>query len=125
MLGERIRQRRVEKGLTAASLARAADVSRNYISKLENGFAANPSAPILQRLADSLGTSVADLLGQESIQENEMIPLELQELAEQEGLTATDVAALAAVRWRGQQPRTLGDWRFLYEAIRRSMPDQH
>jgi len=120
-LSSRLRQRRLERGLTAAELARAASVSRNYLSVLERGLATNPSAPILQRLADALGTGVDDLLDQAPLPDDVDVPEALKRLALIEGLTAEDVRMLAAIRWRGRRPLSLADWHFLLEAIRRAV----
>lgn len=121
MIGDRIRQRREEKEQSLAALARQSAVSRNYLFKLERGLATNPSAPVLQRLADALGTTMGDLLAQEQPLTDDSIPDELRQLADSEGLTAEDVRMLAAIRWRGRRPLSRADWRFLLEAIRRAV----
>ena len=121
MIGDRIRQRREEKEQSLAALARQSVVSRNYLFKLERGLATNPSAPILQRLADALGTTVDDLLEQEQRPVAGAIPEALRQLAAVEGLTAEDMNMLAAIQWRGRRPVSAADWRFLYEAIRRAV----
>ncbi len=120
-LGHRIRQRREEKGISSAELARRAGISKGYLSEIENGSAARPSAEILYQLAINLGTTVADLLGKEIRPATRTIPAALQEFAEQESLPEQDVEMLAHIRFRGQQPATADDWRFLYESIRRSV----
>ena len=125
-LGERIRQRRREKGQRAIDLANDARISKTYLSDLEAGKATKPSAPVLARLADALGTTVADLLEEEGPSQDAVIPTALRALAEEEGLAEADVRMLAAVRWRGEQPLDIADWRFLYEAVRRAVlrPDK-
>jgi transcriptional regulator with XRE-family HTH domain len=120
-LGERIKQRREEKGITAIELSRRAQISKGYLSELESGRAARPSGTILFRIATSLGTTVADLLGEEIRPANSAAPAELQAFAEEERLPEEDVRMLARIRFRGEQPRTKDDWRFLYESIRRSI----
>lgn len=62
-----------------------------------------------------------DLLAQEQPLTGDSIPDELRQLADSEGLTSEDVRMLAAIRWRGRRPRSLADWRFLLEAIRRAV----
>jgi transcriptional regulator with XRE-family HTH domain len=120
-LGERIWQRREEKGITAVELARRAKISKGYVSELESGRAARPSGTILFRIASALGTTVADLLGEEIRPTNAATPAELREFAEEEDLPEEDVRMLAQIQFRGEQPRTKDDWRFLYESIRRSI----
>jgi transcriptional regulator with XRE-family HTH domain len=48
--------------LSQAQLAERAGVSRPTLSKIERGVAPDVSIGIIQRIADALGTSVADLL---------------------------------------------------------------
>jgi len=120
--GERIRLRREERRLTVAALARASGISRVYLAELERGQSTHPSAAVLQRLADALGTSVADILEQGGIPAGTDIPDALHRLAQEEALSDDDVRTLAALRWRGERPVTLSDWRFVYEAIRRAVP---
>jgi XRE family transcriptional regulator of biofilm formation len=54
---------REEKELTQAELAKTAQLTKPYISQLENGVRKNPSLPALQRLAKALGVPVTELLG--------------------------------------------------------------
>ena len=57
-----IRQLREQRGLTQEDVARAAKVTKNYITMLERGHRKNPSLPILKRIADALGVKVGRLL---------------------------------------------------------------
>jgi transcriptional regulator with XRE-family HTH domain len=47
---------------TQAEIAKAARVTKNYITMLEAGKRKNPSLPVLRRLAKALGGPVAELL---------------------------------------------------------------
>lgn len=120
-LGTRIKQRREQKGIPAAELARLAEISKPYLSELENGHAARPSVAVLFRIAKALGTTAADLMGEEIQPTNGTISPTLREFAASEGLPAEDVRMLARIRFRGEQPQTPEDWRFLYESIKRSI----
>jgi len=121
-LGEHIRARRRERGLTAATLAELAQISRAHLSEIERGHVVNPSAAVLQRLADALGTTTADLLGNPAPARAEQpLPLSLRQYAELESISPEDLAMLAAIRYRGTQPARIADWRYLHESIRRSM----
>jgi transcriptional regulator with XRE-family HTH domain len=60
MIGQTVRRRREERGLSQEELALAARVSSGYLSKLERGLA-QPSAAVLQRLAGALAVPLADL----------------------------------------------------------------
>jgi transcriptional regulator with XRE-family HTH domain len=120
-LGDRLKQRREEKGITAVELAGRAGISKGYLSELESGHAASPSGAILFRIARALGTTVADLLGEEIRPMRSATPAALREFAEEARLPEEDVRMLARIRFRGEQPRDKEDWRFLYESIRRSI----
>ena len=60
-LGERVRRFRAAAGLTQAELARAADIGRVTLVRLENG-GQNPRFRTLTALARALGTDVPELL---------------------------------------------------------------
>lgn len=57
----RLRDRRLALGLTQADVARRAEVTVNYVGRLEAAGAA-PGIDLLARLASALGTTAADLL---------------------------------------------------------------
>ena len=120
-LGDRIRQRRDDTGLSAAELARRAGISKGYLSEIESGNTVRPSADVLDRLATALGTTIADLLDREIPAAAVTIPPSLQEFAESRRLPDEDIHMLAQIRFRGEQPSTADDWWLLYEAIKRSM----
>ncbi len=61
MMGVVIRRERRERHLTMKELAARAVLSEVYLSEIERGMK-NPSALVLERLADALGLDVADLL---------------------------------------------------------------
>src|SRR3954451_22604649 len=105
-LGDRIKLRREEKRMTAAQLARAAGISKGYLSDLEasDSEKARPSADVLFRIATALGTSVADLLEREVMPVPREIPPSLRAFAESHDLPKEDVEMLASIRFRGAQP---------------------
>jgi transcriptional regulator with XRE-family HTH domain len=59
--GERLRELRLGRGMSQAELARQAEVTTNYISRLEGGGAA-PGIDLVARLAAALGVQMTDLL---------------------------------------------------------------
>lgn len=61
--GDRIKQRRIELGLTADDLAQKIGKSRATIYRYENGDIENMPTPILEPLAKALDTTPADLMG--------------------------------------------------------------
>jgi transcriptional regulator with XRE-family HTH domain len=59
--GGRLREVRASRGLTQAALAERAEVSEAYVGRLERGQAA-PGIDLVEKLAQALGTTAADLL---------------------------------------------------------------
>lgn len=124
-IANRIRQRREEKGLTLTALASSIDISKSSLSKLETGQT-QPSARTIVVLAAALGTTIEDLMGipvQTSHLTN--IPDSLREFVVSTGVPANDMTMLAGISYRGKRPQTVLDWWFLYEAIKRSVGDNH
>ena len=72
-------------------------------------------------MASTLGTTVADLLGREVEPATREISPVLLQYAREAQLPEADVHMLAAIRYRGEQPRTIADWRYLYESIQRTI----
>ena len=82
-LGEVLKQLRLERGMTQGQVAYKADTVPEYISMLESGTRANPSAELLTRLAVSLGVTPDYILTRAGIlNSSERRPLEpeVQEL---------------------------------------------
>lgn len=61
--GDRIKQRRIELGLSVDDLAEKIGKSRATIYRYENGDIENMPIPILEPLAKALDTTPADLMG--------------------------------------------------------------
>jgi putative transcriptional regulator len=61
-IGPRLRQLRIDAGLTQAELAERAGVADGTISRLERGRLRDPSAQLVGKLADGLGVGVEQLL---------------------------------------------------------------
>lgn len=61
--GDRIKQRRIELGITADELADRIGKSRATIYRYENGDIENMPTTILEPLAKALNTTPADLMG--------------------------------------------------------------
>ncbi|SDM69473.1 helix-turn-helix domain-containing protein [Sediminibacillus halophilus] len=65
MIGNRVRNQRKKKGYSITELARAAHVSKSYLSYIERDIQQNPSLQILSKIASALDTSIDYLLGQQ------------------------------------------------------------
>src|SRR5437870_3246223 len=116
-LADRLKLRRTQKGISAAELARAAGISKGYLSEIESADPSKPirpSADVLYRVAIALGTSVADLLEKEVRPAPREVSASLRLFAEKNDLPEEDVQMLASIRFRGDQPEDEGDWAFLY-----------
>jgi transcriptional regulator with XRE-family HTH domain len=62
-LGSFIAARREELGVSQRQLATRAGVDSSVVSRLENDLFEQPTAPLLQRIADALTIDVGELLG--------------------------------------------------------------
>lgn len=120
-VGERIKERRKDKKISAAELARRAGISKGYLSEIESGRIDRPSAEVLYELATALGTTIADLLQKEVRPASQQIPPSLRSFADKANIPEEDVRMLAQIRFRGEQPTTEEDWAFLYGSIKRSI----
>lgn len=64
-IGERIRDRRKEMGMTQEDAARRAGALLNTFARLERGEVRDPHISTLRGLAEALDTSVAWIIGEE------------------------------------------------------------
>ena len=75
-LGERIRQRREHRAMHLNELAEKVGVTTSCLSQIENGKSF-PSIITLKKIADSLNTTIGDLVGEkERLEFNPLITLE-------------------------------------------------
>ena len=135
-LGGRVRDCRKARGWTQKELAGDADISITFLSELENDHRA-PGAGVLLRLADALGVSLDYLVrgvGDERPAPRSLeLPVELAELADEEGWSFRELKDLLVYRdmvvARRTQPGTPHDadrtltreqWRQLHDWLRKS-----
>jgi transcriptional regulator with XRE-family HTH domain len=64
LIGQRIAQKRKDKGLSQEDLAGLCDIDRSYLSEIENGHK-NFSVMVLMTIAQALGIRSGDLLDKE------------------------------------------------------------
>ena len=124
-LSQKIRQLREEKGFSLNKLAEMAEISKAYLSQLENDVSKQPSAEILFKIASALGTTIADLLDKPirvHSKDFQEVPAGLRKLIDEQGETLDireeDVKMLMNIRYRGNQPKTPEDWEHILRTIR-------
>ena len=125
-VSERLKQLRLDKGLSVADLAEQAGVSKPYIWQIESGRRQNPSGEKLQKLATALGVTIADLIGNpEGIPSGtleeapESLRLFVRDRGKKLGVRREDVEMLKHVHYRGKRPDTSADWELIFLFLRR------
>jgi transcriptional regulator with XRE-family HTH domain len=128
-VGERIREVREARGWTQEKLADEADLSKSFLSEVENK-ARNISLGILLRIATALGASIEYLAtgtGEEPTNRKPiMIPAELSQAAEQlhishqETLDLLEAYNSVVARRSSRNKKTLAveDWKELHKALK-------
>jgi transcriptional regulator with XRE-family HTH domain len=121
--GARLRKYREESGLSLSALAERTELSKGYLSSLENNHEPRrPSAEVLYTLAKTLGVTMSDLMGRQLLPAaSPDVPTSLADFAAEEGLNQADISMLASIQFRGEQPRTPERWRYIYQSIRNSI----
>ncbi|EKN69397.1 transcriptional regulator SinR [Neobacillus bataviensis LMG 21833] len=69
MIGSRIHEIRMKKGLTLSELAVRANISKSYLSNIERNLNQNPSIHIIKKIAVVLDVDVRELLKTELYEE--------------------------------------------------------
>ncbi|MED3650928.1 helix-turn-helix domain-containing protein [Heyndrickxia sporothermodurans] len=74
MIGQRIKNFRLQKQLSLSELAEKAGVAKSYLCSIERNIQSNPSVQFLEKIAAVLGISVNSLLHEEieKTDENEL-----------------------------------------------------
>jgi len=121
-VGWRIRQHREAEGLTLSELADKSGVSKSYLWNLENKAGhQKPSADTLYALARALGTTMSQLLGKSLLTDPvDTVDPTLDAFAQTVKLSDGDLRTLASINWRGDPPKTVERWRFVYDALKAS-----
>lgn len=127
--GAKIQQLRQSLGLSIRALAKRADVSVAYLSKLEKGEA-NPTIGLLGKISDALGVPVDDLLESTSPPRvEEPMPESLAHFiasfhqAFPELKQSDWQKALAGVRLRGKYPETDNDWLAIFTSMKNALEE--
>jgi transcriptional regulator with XRE-family HTH domain len=74
MLGDILRSARLEAGLSIRQLAKHVGVHHSYIGHIENGLKSNPSAELLQKLAEVLNLDANELLAHIGLRPSSILP---------------------------------------------------
>jgi transcriptional regulator with XRE-family HTH domain len=124
-LADQIRKHRLSQRLSLAELARRSKISQAYLGQIERGVnGAHPSADVLYKIAFALGVPAGELL-EKQIEDTDTeiteIPEELRKFALDEQLSDEEIKLLARIELQGHRPRTVKDWSYLYESIKRSL----
>ncbi|ADU29906.1 helix-turn-helix domain-containing protein [Evansella cellulosilytica] len=61
MIGEIIRKKRKERGISLSELSRMTGVSKSYLSYIERGMKKNPSIEVIKRIFHSLNLPITML----------------------------------------------------------------
>lgn len=69
MIGDNIQSIRQRRGLTLSELAEQANISKSYLSNMENNLNKNPSIQIIERIATVLAVDFQTITGIKSIGE--------------------------------------------------------
>jgi transcriptional regulator with XRE-family HTH domain len=125
-LGEKIRFYRQGRGWTLADLAQESDVSKAYISDLENGTAGKPNIQYIFNIAQAVDITLDELLKDTTAKEQrsrkrrsaDELPPGLAELQKELALSDDEVEMLAQVNFRGNRPKDMEGWRFVLQAIK-------
>jgi transcriptional regulator with XRE-family HTH domain len=123
-LGQRIRFLRQGKGWSLSDLAGKAEVSKAYLSDLENAAAGKPNIQYVYSIGRALGVTLNELLedatpsARQKRRRGEDLPPGLADLQAELKLSDDEVDTLAQVNFRGNRPKDLEGWRFLLEALK-------
>lgn len=94
-LGEYLRAARTKAGLSIRELERLTGVTNGYLTKLELNQKKNPSADVLQRLADVLELDASDLLAYIGVKPASVLPPAPVYFRKKYGLSAANAREVA------------------------------
>lgn len=115
--GKRVRQERKNQGYNQEELADKVEISRTYLSQIEQGKAQNLSLRLAQQLSTELGIE-SPYQQKSSSKEDSNIPRSLRKFADEDDIPEGDVEMLADIEYRGDQPQRVDQWRIVYNVIK-------
>ncbi|MDB4954686.1 MAG: Helix-turn-helix domain [Myxococcales bacterium] len=116
--------------MSLGDLGAEIEISKGYISQLENGEDVNPTLVVLLAIAKALGTTLADLLEEPKTRARGEIPSDLpsglRELMDDrrksgDPLDQDIVFWLANAQFRGDRPETKQDFEYLLRSLKSSV----
>lgn len=76
MIGQRIKNYRLQKKLSLSELADRAGVAKSYLSSIERNLQSNPSVQFLEKISTVLGVTVNELLYEENTEKTNNVELD-------------------------------------------------
>jgi len=126
-MGERVRHRRTQLGLTQDDLAQKAGISKSFLSDLENDKRSIGAETLLD-LGQAMGVSLDFLMTGEASEDQTQkeIPAALATFAAEEGLSVRDMMTLLDVQERIMVARKKPkdrikqiDWKAFYQSVKK------
>ncbi|WP_277668812.1 helix-turn-helix domain-containing protein [Caproiciproducens galactitolivorans] len=74
-IGDNIRRKRKEKGLTLDDLGKQVGVNRQTIQRYESGVISNIPSDKIEKMASALGCSPSDLMGWDKENDHNILPI--------------------------------------------------
>lgn len=126
LLGSNVRFLRQGRGWSLADLSNASGVGKAYISDLENGEAGKPNIQYVFSIGRALDVTLDRLLEgavptdvpSKSTNQVTELPPGLADFKKEKSLSDEEVQMLAQVNFRGNRPKDVDGWRFLYQTIK-------
>lgn len=121
IIAANIKTYRGRVGLSLSELSRQSQISKGYLSQIENEEIATPSADILFKIAGVLGVTIADILGERMAKSQKKIPFppSLNEAISKHEEMRDYADMLVCIKMRGQYPKNADDWFLLFNNIKR------
>ena len=127
-IGNNIKKYREIRGLTLPDLATKAGVSKAFLWEIEAGKSKRPGAEVLFRLAETLGVTLAHLMGKQVAEgAQNLIEPEIndglrafinQRKVQGQPLDPEEIKSLSFVQLRGGRPTTKDQWALIYGMLR-------
>ena len=108
LIGEKIKQLRIEKNMSISELAEKANVAKSYLSSIERNIQSNPSIQLIEKISPVFGVSVNELIRDHQYNTEELDEewLEIVYEAMRSGVSKEEFKAfLEFNKWRKEQER--------------------